>query len=194
MGELNKAFQQYTGLNMYDIETMIDEVQNGTDEEQQKMYDFISWNLKRGVMINMPKFKEKFDLIMNSISALNKKSTIEDVTEGETYTAEEAAAYNLTLDGALQYGAIKTPAVEAVEAQEAVLYENAEEYNAAKGTELTDEQFEALDEEEKIKTPAVEAVEAQDAVEYTNEEVDAYNATLSGAKKAGDPKPAQTNG
>lgn len=194
MGELNKAFQQYTGLNMYDIETMIDEVQNGTDEEQQKMYDFISWNLKRGVMINMPKFKEKFDLIMNSISALNKKSTIEDVTEGETYTAEEAAAYNLTLDGALQYGAIKTPAVEAVEAQEAVLYEDAEEYNAAKGTELTDEQFEALDEEEKIKTPAVEAVEAQDAVEYTNEEVDAYNATLSGAKKAGDPKLAQTNG
>ena len=108
--------------------------------------------------------------------------------EVQTYTAEEAAAYNLTLDGALQYGAIKTPAVEAVEAQEAVLYEDADEYNAANETELTDEEFEALDEEAKIKTPAVEAVEAQDAVLYTNEEVDAYNATLPGAKKAGDTK------
>lgn len=106
----------------------------------------------------------------------------------ETYTAEEAAAYNLTLDGALQYGAIKIHAVEAVEAQDAVLYENAEEYNAAKGTELTDEEFEALDEEDKVKTPAVEAVEAQEAILYTNEEVDAYNAALPGAKKAGDPK------
>jgi len=109
-------------------------------------------------------------------------------SEVQTYTSEEAAAYNLTLDGALQYGAIKTPAVEAVEAQDAVLYEDADEYNAAKGTELTDEEFEALDEEDKIKTPAVEAVEAQDAVLYTNEEVDAYNAALPGAKKAGDPK------
>lgn len=109
-------------------------------------------------------------------------------TEVQTYTAEEAAVYNLTLDGALQYGAIKTPAVEAVEGQDAVLYEYAEEYNAAKGTELTDDEFEALDEEAKIKTPAVEAVEAQEAVLYTNEEVDAYNATLPGAKKAGDQK------
>ncbi len=108
--------------------------------------------------------------------------------QDQTYTAEEAAAYNLTLDNALQYGAIKTPAVEAVEAQAAVLYEDADEYNAAKGTELTEEQFEALDEAEKVKTPAVEAVEAQVAVLYTNEEVDAYNATLPGAKKAGDPK------
>ena len=32
----------------------------------------------------------------------------------EKYTAEEAAAYNLTLEGAWQYGAIKTPAQEAV--------------------------------------------------------------------------------
>jgi hypothetical protein len=108
--------------------------------------------------------------------------------EVQTYTAEEAAAYNLTLDGALQYGTVKTPAVAAVEAQEAVLYEDADEYNAVKGTTLTDEEFAALDEEDKIKTPAVAAVEAQEAVLYTNEEVDAYNATLPGAKKAGDTK------
>lgn len=86
MGELNKAFQQYTGLNMYDIEKMINDVQEGTDEEQQKVYDFISWNLKRGVIVNMPKFKEKFDLITEAIASLNKKSTIEDVTEEDTYT------------------------------------------------------------------------------------------------------------
>ena len=108
--------------------------------------------------------------------------------QGQTYTAEEAAAYNLTLDGALQYGAIKTPAVEAVEAQDAVLYENADEYNTAKGTKLTEEQFNELTEEEKIKTPAVTAVEGHDAVLYTNEEVDTHNAALPGAKKAGDPK------
>ena len=110
--------------------------------------------------------------------------------ESPTYTAEEAAAYNLTLDGALQYGAIKTPAIAAVEAQEAVLYEDAEEYNAAKGTALTAAEFEALDENDKIKTPAVAAVEAQDAVLYTNGEVDAHNSELPGAKKAGDPKPS----
>ena len=53
--------------------------------------------------------------------------------QNQTYTAEEAAAYNLTLDGALQYGAIKTPAVEAVEAQDAVEYTNEEvdAHNAA---------------------------------------------------------------
>lgn len=38
----------------------------------------------------------------------------------QTYTAEEAAAYNLTLDGAWQYGRVKTEAVEAIEAQNAV--------------------------------------------------------------------------
>lgn len=110
--------------------------------------------------------------------------------EAQTYTAEEAAAYNLTLDDALQYGTIKTPAVAAVEGQEAVFYKDAKEYNTAKGTELTEEAFEALDETEKIKTPAVAAVAGQEAVLYTNEEVDAYNAALPGAKKAGDPKPS----
>ena len=42
----------------------------------------------------------------------------------------------------------------------AVPYANVDEYNDANGTELTEEQFEALDEEDKIKTPAIPAVEA----------------------------------
>jgi len=45
------------------------------------------------------------------------------------------------------------------DAEDAVLYADATEYNAAKGTELTDEQFAGLTDEQKTKTPAVEAVE-----------------------------------
>jgi YD repeat-containing protein len=51
--------------------------------------------------------------------------------------------------------------IPAVEAQPAVLYADAAEYNAAKGTELTEEEFAALDDEAKIKTPAVEAQDEQ---------------------------------
>lgn len=168
-----------------------------------------------------------------------------DDEEVETYTAEEAAAYNLTIDGALQYGAIKTPAVEAVEAQPAIysfesfdvdtdapygtgtvkvieqdLQENvttvevltnepAGNTTAEEAAEFVGKQYFVHDtvlEANKhynlytgIQTPiyvtvelvsdAVEGVEAQDAVLYTNEEVDAYNAQLDGAVKAGDQKP-----
>lgn len=182
--ELSDKFSKFTGIRK-DIGALIEGA--STNDEKKKVYDHLMWHLRRGRILERPWDKELFEAIVPALQeALNiEQSTIDDITE-ETYTAETAAAYNLTLDGALQYGAVKTPAVEAVEAQEAVLYEDAEEYNADKGTELTDEQFEALDEEEKIKTPAVEAVEAQDAVLYTNEEVDAYNATLPGAVKAGD--------
>lgn len=182
--ELSDKFSKFTGIRK-DIGALIEGA--STNDEKKKVYDHLMWHLRRGRILERPWDKELFEAIVPALQeALNiEQSTIDDITE-ETYTAETAAAYNLTLDGALQYGAVKTPAVEAVEAQEAVLYEDAEEYNTDKGTELTDEQFEALDEEEKIKTPAVEAVEAQDAVLYTDEEVDAYNATLPGAVKAGD--------
>ena len=182
--ELSDKFSKFTGIRK-DIGALIEGA--STNDEKKKVYDHLMWHLRRGRILERPWDKELFEAIVPALQeALNiEQSTIDDITE-ETYTAETAAAYNLTLDGALQYGAVKTPAVEAVEAQEAVLYADAEEYNADKGTELTDEQFEALDEEEKIKTPAVEAVEAKEAVLYTDEEVDAYNATLPGAVKAGD--------
>ena len=185
--ELSDKFSKFTGIRK-DIGALIEGA--STKEEKQKVYDHLMWHLRRGRILERPWDKALFEAIVPALQEkLNiESSVVEEVEEQETYTAEEAAAYNLTLDGALQYGAIKTPAVEAVEAQAAVLYEDADEYNAAKGTELTDEEFEALDEEDKIKTPAVEAVEGQDAVLYTNEEVDAYNATLPGAKKAGDTK------
>jgi len=86
------------------------------------------------------------------------------------YSAEEAKTYNAALTNARKTTDVKTAAVN---------YANASEYNAAKGTSLTDEAFAALSESEKVKTPAVY---------YTQDECDTYNATLAGAKKAGDIK------
>ena len=185
--QLDEKYSQLTG-----IRTAVSELIEAasTAEEKKKTYDHLMWHIKNGLIRGVDGIKELVNEVLPALAAaLEQPSTAEPSEEDESkYTAEEAAAYNLQLDSALQYGAIKTPAVEAVEAQDAVLYEDAEEYNAAKGTELTEEQFEELDEEEKIKTPAVEAVEAQDAIPYTNEEVDAYNATLPGAVHAGDTK------
>lgn len=94
------------------------------------------------------------------------------VKENEVlYTEQEIAEHNAT-QVEWEEGKVKTPAVEA---QDAVLYEDAEEYNTAKRTQLTDEQFEALDTSEKIKTPAVAA---QDAVLYTEQEIAAHNEAL----------------
>ena len=62
-------------------------------------------------------------------------------------------------------GGLGQSAKEAVEAQVAVLYANVEEYNAAKGTELTAEQFAALSDAEKTKTPAVAGQAALNPVE-----------------------------
>ena len=53
-----------------------------------------------------------------------------------------------------------TKGIDAVAAQDAVLYADAAEYNAAKGTELSDDAFAALDASEKIKTPATSASDA----------------------------------
>lgn len=54
---------------------------------------------------------------------------------------------------------LKVIDVEAVPAVPAVLYGSVEDYNTDKGTNLTQEEFDALTEEEKIQTPAIEGVE-----------------------------------
>lgn len=125
------------------------------------------------------KIKHKQPTYYNPIS-----TRIQDLDEGPLadptkYTAAEAATYNLTLDGALAYGAVKTPAVEAVEGVHFTQEEinGAQEGDAAYGKTVEDWK--------------VEPVEAQEAVLYTNEEVDTYNATLEGAVKAGDSKPVE---
>ena len=109
---------------------------------------------------------------------------IQDLDEGPLadptkYTASEAAAFNLNLDGALAYGTVKTPAVEAVD-----------------GVHFTQEEIDAAQEGQPaygktVDDWKVEPVEAQDAVLYTKEEVDAYNAELEGAVKEGDDKPVE---
>ena len=103
------------------------------------------------------------------------KYYMEDVEE-ELYTEAEANAYNYTLDGARKTTDVKTPA------QDATYYTTVAEYNEAKGTALDETAFNALSAEEKIKTPATAAVY------YTQAECDTYNATLNGAKHAGDVK------
>ena len=117
MTQLDKDFQALTGLR-YTISQIVESA--STPEEKQKAYDFISWNIKQGRIMEKATNKALAEAIMNEIKSLDQKSTIDDVVEQETYTAEEAAAYNLTLEGALVYGAVKTPAVEAVEAQPAI--------------------------------------------------------------------------
>ena len=62
-------------------------------------------------------------------------------------------------------GGLGQLAKEAAEAQAAVLYADVDEYNNAKGTSLTAEEFTALSEAEKIKTPAVASQAAEDAIE-----------------------------
>ena len=61
-----------------------------------------------------------------------------------------------------------TKGTDAVEAQEATYYADVDEYNTAKGTNLTAEEFAALSNDAKIKTPATQAAAA-----------DAYATTLN---------------
>ena len=92
-------------------------------------------------------------------------------TEAVYYTDAEIEEHNAALDIWVA-PKVKTPAQEA---QDAVLYANAEEYNADKGTNLNDEEFAALPDDEKIKTPAQPA---QEAVYYTDAEIEEHNAAL----------------
>ena len=131
----------------------------------------------------------------------------------ETYTAEEAAAYNAQLEGAVSTDNYKVEPVEGVKyTQEEVLAANAalegvleagkpltEEqaaaYNAVTGTtkkakdELTTEEAAMYNAhlEGAISTEDYK-VEPVEGVKYTQEEADAYNAQLEGAVKEGDSK------
>ena len=101
MTQLDKDFQALTGLR-YTISQIVESA--STPEEKQKAYDFISWNIKQGRIMEKATNKALAEAIMNEIKSLDQKSTIDDVVEQETYTAEEAAAYNATLPGAIKEG------------------------------------------------------------------------------------------
>ncbi|MBR6908147.1 InlB B-repeat-containing protein [bacterium] len=78
---LNQKFQKYTGLNFINIDTLLENA--STEEEQEKVYDFIAWNLKRGTLTDNGKFKELKEEILKAIG----RSTVEEITEeSETYT------------------------------------------------------------------------------------------------------------
>ena len=191
--QLDLDFQALTGLN-YTVSDLIANAQ--TDDEQQKVYDFIYWNIKQGRILEVPANAALVESIMGTIESLNKKSTIEDVTEDdeEKYTAEEAAAYNATLPGAKKAGDVK------IEGQEAVLYttETAAAYNATLDgavkagdveTPAIEEVLYTAEDEEVIagtKQPGDVKIEGQEAVLYTEETAAAHNATLDGAVNVGD--------
>lgn len=116
--QLNEVYSKYTGLRI-DIASLIE----NADEDKQKVYEHLMWHLRKGRITERPADQEILEELVPAI-----QEALEIEQEGEpseidieaTYTAEEAAAYNLTLDGALAYGAVKTPAVEPVEAKPAI--------------------------------------------------------------------------
>lgn len=132
----------------------------------------------------------------------------------ETYTAEEAAAYNAQLEGAISTDDYKVEPVKGVKyTQEEVLAANAALEGALKaGKPLTKEQAAAYNiavtgttketgdelttEEAAMYNAHLEGaistedykVEPVEGVKYTQEQADTYNAKLDGAVKEGDPK------
>lgn len=111
------------------------------------------------------------DIDADDVVAAKEAEANSEITVTETYTAAEAIAYNATLPGAVKAGDVQTPGTEAVEG----VHYTAEDEEVIAGTKTTDDW-------------KVEPVNAVDPVLYTEETAAAYNATLDGAIKEGDPK------
>lgn len=101
--DLRKLFHKITGLT-WDISKL----------EGDRKEKLLSWLIPDGKMLDNPdsiKAQETKQLMEElGLDTSEKFSDNESEKEetSETYTAAEAAEYNLTLDGALQYGAVKT--------------------------------------------------------------------------------------
>jgi len=76
MTQLDLNFQVLTGLN-YTVSDMIKDA--STDEEKQKAYNFITWNIKQGRILEVPDNAILVKSIMDEIKDLDIKSTIEDI-------------------------------------------------------------------------------------------------------------------
>ena len=211
--ELSDKFSKFTGIRK-DIGALIEGA--STNDEKKKVYDHLMWHLRRGRILERPWDKELFEAIVPALQEELgiESSVIEDVTEEETYTAEEAAAYNAQLPGAKTTDDWKVEPVEGVQyTEEEVLEANAALEGALEaGVALTAEQATAYniavtgaEKEADDELTAEEAamynanlegaistedykVEPVEGVKYTQEEADAYNAELDGAKHAGDAK------
>ena len=94
--------------------------------------------------------------------ALAETNTVA-ISEG-VYPATTVTLEGATVTGNVYGGGLGRLVVPGTPGTPAVLYANADEYNAAKGTSLTPEQFAALTEEEKTKTPAVAEIAELPAV------------------------------
>lgn len=211
--ELSDKFSKFTGIRK-DIGALIEGA--STNDEKKKVYDHLMWHLRRGRILERPWDKELFEAIVPALQEELgiESSVIEDVTEEETYTAEEAAAYNAQLPGAKTTDDWKVEPVEGVQyTEEEVLEANAALEGALEaGVALTAEQATAYniavtgaEKEADDELTAEEAamynanlagaistedykVNPVEGIKYTQEEADAYNAELDGAKHAGDAK------
>lgn len=114
--QLNEMYSQYTGLRI-DIASLIDGA-----EDKEKVYKHLMWHLRKGRITERPADQE---ILEELVPALQEALEIEpegepsEIDIEETYTAEEAAAYNAQLPGAVKAGDVQTPAVEGQEAVEA---------------------------------------------------------------------------
>ena len=133
---------------------------------------------------------DKYDITESDLAQDEEPKVIieiDDVTYNGTYQQVKPKTVKFldvndvlkpVVDGELTNPVTTNLYVAGTPAVNAVLYADATEYNAAKGTALTDEEFAALSDEEKTKTPAVAAqpgyviltedVKAADAVEAQN--------------------------
>lgn len=117
--ELSDKFSKFTGIRK-DIGALIEGA--STKEEKQKVYEHLMWHLRRGRILERPWDKALFEAIVPALQEkLNiESSVVEEVEEQETYTAEEATAYNAQLPGAKTTDDWKVEPVEAQEAQPAI--------------------------------------------------------------------------
>ena len=98
--------------------------------------------------------KKKMVLTKATAPTIVTQIAAEDAPDGNAITGINAAKFTPSAAGTYVFEIVKT---ERTIAQDAVLYADYEEYNAAKGTNLDADGFAALTAEQKIKTPAIAA-------------------------------------
>ena len=163
-----------------------------TDEDNviNKLSEVLDW------FNNLPEGDQGALALVNKVGSPAVLYTAEDEDENPEHvegTVKTAATdlYKLIEDsiGAIDYSSFATKSeVNAkigslgnkTEAQAAVLYVDETEYNAAKGTELTAEQFAELSDSEKTKTPAVDAVPYASVAEVLSDLNDRINVLTGG--------------
>lgn len=112
----------------------------------------------------------------NELETINDKTYVKSTLNKEAYTAEEANAYNATLDGAVKEGDVKTPAVNYT-AEEAIAYNATldgavkegddkyytyEEFIAITNATITEDLFSILSDDQKAGATTLDEYKALD--------------------------------